>query len=239
MSGHSKWSTIKHKKAKEDAKRGKIFTRLIREISVAAREGGGDINANAKLRMIVDKARAENMPLDNITRAIKRGTGELEGANYEEVTYEGYGPHGIAVLVETLSDNKNRTVATVRSTFTRLGGNLGEGGSVAWMFDRKGVLRLPATGRTEDDFLEKLLDYNVEDVAIIDNVASVICAAEDLDTVKKGAEASGFTVEAAEIEWVPKNKIPLDTKDHEEKVYKFLEALEELDDVQNVYANIE
>lgn len=239
MSGHSKWSTIKHKKAKEDAKRGKIFTRLIREISVAAREGGGDINANAKLRMIVDKARAENMPLENITRAIKRGTGELEGANYEEVTYEGYGPHGIAVLVETLSDNKNRTVATIRSTFTKLGGNLGEGGSVAWMFDRKGVLRLPSTGLTEDDFIEKLLDYNVEDVAIIDNVVSVICAAEDLDVVKKGAEASGLTVEAAEIEWVPKNKIPMDSKDREEKVYKFLEALEELDDVQNVYANIE
>jgi YebC/PmpR family DNA-binding regulatory protein len=239
MSGHSKWSTIKHKKAKEDAKRGKVFTRLIREITVAAREGGGDINANAKLRMIVDKARAENMPQDNIVRAIKRGTGELEGAIYEEVIYEGYGPHGIAVMVETLSDNKNRTVATVRSTFTRLGGNLGEGGSVAWMFDRKGVIRLTASGLTEDDLLEKLLNYNVEDVAIIDSVASVVCAVEDLDAVKKGVEASGLKVEAAEIEWVPKNKVPLDSRDHEERVYKFLEALEELDDVQNVYANIE
>ena len=238
MSGHSKWSTIKHKKAKEDAKRGKIFTRLIREITVAAKEGGGDISGNAKLRMIIDKAKAANMPQDNIVRAIKKGTGELEGVQYEAAMYEGYGPSGVAIIVETLSDNKKRTVAAVRHMFSKMGGNLGENGSVSWMFEHKGVIRLSANGITEDELLEKLLDYNVEDVIIIDNVASVVCAMEDLESIKKGIVSQGLKVEDADIEWVAKNKITLDSKEKEEKVYKFLEALEDIDDVQNVYANL-
>lgn len=238
MSGHSKWSTIKHKKAKEDAKRGKIFTRLIKEITVAAREGGGDPSGNARLRICIDKAKAANMPQDNITRAIKRGTGELEGVHYEEAMYEGYGPAGIAVIVETLSDNKKRTVAAVRHMFSKMGGNLGEHGSVAWMFERKGVIRLASDSMSEDDLLEKLLDYNVEDVVVIDKVASVLCATEDLESVKKGVESQGLAVEDAQIEWVAKNKVTLDDVDQEAKVYKFLEALEDIDDVQNVYANL-
>lgn len=238
MSGHSKWSTIKHKKAKEDAKRGKVFTKLIKEITVAARDGGGDPTSNARLRMIIDKAKAANMPQENIIRAIKKGTGEIEGVQYESITYEGYGPHGVAVIVETLTDNKKRTVAAVRHIFSKLGGNLGETGSVAWMFEHKGVIRLAAEGLSEDEILEKLLNYNVEDVIVIENVASVICAIEDLEEVKKGCVAEGLTVEAAEIEWVPKNKIAIDDKAQEEKVYKFLESLEEIDDVQNVYANV-
>jgi len=238
MSGHSKWSTIKHKKAKEDAKRGKIFTRLIREITVAAKEGGGDISGNAKLRMIIDKAKAANMPQDNIVRAIKKGTGELEGVQYEAAMYDGYGPSGVAIIVETLSDNKKRTVAAVRHMFSKMGGNLGENGSVSWMFEHKGVIRLSANGITEDELLEKLLDYNVEDVIIIDNVASVVCAMEDLESIKKGIVSQGLKVEDADIEWVAKNKITLDSKEKEEKVYKFLEALEDIDDVQNVYANL-
>lgn len=238
MSGHSKWSTIKHKKAKEDAKRGKIFTKLIRELTVAAKEGGGEISGNAKLRMIVDKAKAANMPLDNITRAIKKGTGELAGVSYEAATYEGYGPHGVAVIVETLSDNKKRTVAAVRHIFSKLGGNLGENGSVAWMFEHKGVVKLSAKNISEDFLLEKLLEYNVEDVVVVDDVASIICAIEDLELVKKGVEKEQLSFEAADIEWVPKNKMTLENKEQEEKVYKFLEALEDIDDVQNVYANL-
>jgi YebC/PmpR family DNA-binding regulatory protein len=238
MSGHSKWSTIKHKKAKEDAKRGKVFTRLIRELTVAAREGGGDPGSNARLRMIVDKAKAANMPQDNITRAVKKGTGEIEGVSYEESTYEGYGPHGIAVIVETLSDNKKRTVAAVRHMFSKVGGNLAETGSVSWMFEHKGVVRLSAVGLSEDDLLEKLLDYNVEDVVIIDDIASVVCAMEDLESVKKGAEKEGLKVEDADVEWVAKNKVAVESKSQEEKIYKFLGALEDIDDVQNVYANI-
>ena len=238
MSGHSKWSTIKHKKAKEDAKRGKIFTRLIKELTVAAREGGGDPNSNSKLRMIIDKAKSANMPQDNVIRAIRRGTGELEGVNYEGAMYEGFGPHGVAVIVETLSDNKKRPVSAVRHLFSKMGGTLGESGSVAWMFEHKGVVRFPATGLSEDDLVEKLIDYDVDDVFVIDNVASVICDMEDLVEVKKGAESKGFPVEAAEIEWVAKNKISLGDKNHEERVFKFLEALEELDDVQSVYVNL-
>ncbi|MBU1008274.1 YebC/PmpR family DNA-binding transcriptional regulator [Candidatus Dependentiae bacterium] len=238
MSGHSKWATIKHKKAKEDAKRGKVFTKLIKEITVAARDGGGDPTANARLRMVVEKAKTANMPQENIVRAIKKGTGELEGVSYEAATYEGYGPHGVAVIVETLSDNKKRTVSEVRHLFSKMGGNLGEAGSVAWMFEHKGVVRLPAANISEDELLEKLLDYDVEDVVIIDNVASIVCDMKDLELIKKGAEQEGLSVEDADIEWVPKNKISLESQDQESKVYKFLDAIEELDDVQNVYANL-
>ncbi|MBD3273645.1 YebC/PmpR family DNA-binding transcriptional regulator [Candidatus Dependentiae bacterium] len=237
MSGHSKWSTIKHKKAKEDAKRGKIFTKLIREITIAAKEGGGDPTGNARLRVVIDKAKAANMPQDNITRAIKKGTGELEGVSYEESTYEGYGPHGVAVIVETLSDNKKRTVSAVRHIFSKMGGNLAESGSVSWMFEHKGVVKVNAQGLSEDEILEKMLDFDIDDVLVVDNIASISCDVKNLDTVKKGAQSVGLKVEDASIEWVPKNTISLEEKE-EEKVYKFLEALEDLDDVQNVYANL-
>jgi YebC/PmpR family DNA-binding regulatory protein len=238
MSGHSKWSTIKHKKAKEDNKRGKVFTKLIREITVAAREGGGDPTRNARLRLILDKAKSENMPSDNVSRAIKKGTGELAGgAAYEAFTYEGYGPHGIAVMIEVLTDNKNRTVSDLRHQFTRFGGALSEGGAVAWMFEHKGVIR--ATGTiSEDELLEKLLDYNIDDVCLDDGIFSITCKMQDLDKIKKAVEQCALKVESAQLEWVAKEPISLFDKSKEEVVYKFLEALDDLDDTQNVFANL-
>lgn len=238
MSGHSKWSTIKHKKAALDAKRGKSWTKIIREITVAAREGGGDIGGNAKLRLIVDKAKAANMPQDNINRAIKKGTGELAGGeNYEASTYEGYGPYGVAIMIEVLSDNKNRTVSSLRHIFTKMSGAMAENGAVAWMFEHKGVIR--ATGTlTEDELIEKLLDYNVDDVSLDDEVFSITCKKQYLEPLKKVVEGLGLKVEAAQLEWVAKNPIVITDKNQEESLIKFLEAIEDLDDVQNVYANI-
>ncbi|MFA5075428.1 MAG: YebC/PmpR family DNA-binding transcriptional regulator [Candidatus Babeliales bacterium] len=238
MSGHSKWSTIKHKKAKEDAKRGKVFTKLIRELTVAAKEGGGDPAGNAKLRLIIDKAKEVNMPQDNIIRAIKKGTGELEGASYEPATYEGYGPHGVAVIVETLSDNKKRTVSDLRHLFSKLGGTLAESGAVSWMFEHKGVLKVTADNFTEDDILEKMLDYDIDDVSIDDGIISISCDAADLDKIKKGAQSAELKVEDASIEWIPKNTVELEDKEKEESVYRFLETINDLDDVQNIYANL-
>jgi YebC/PmpR family DNA-binding regulatory protein len=237
MSGHSKWATIKHKKAKEDSKRGKVFTKLIREITVAAREGG-DLNGNAKLRLIVEKAKAVNMPQDNILRAIKKGTGELDGGvHYEASMYEGYGPYGVAVMIETLTDNKNRTVSELRHLFTKVGGNLAESGAVSWMFERKGVIS--GIGKlTEDELIEKLIDYNIDDILVEDGIATITCSSHDLDIVKKALEAEQFKVESAQVEWVAKNTVALDNKGHEEAVFKFLEDLDDLDDVQNVFANL-
>lgn len=237
MSGHSKWATIKHKKAKEDNKRGKVFTKLSREITVAAKEGGGDPAGNARLRMVLEKAKAANMPHDNVSRAIKKGTGEGGGAHYEFHLYEGYGPCGIAVMVETLSDNKNRTVADLRHLFGKLGGNLAEGGAVAWMFNHRGVLRV-ATKKSEDDLLELLIEYDIDDISSHDGVVTVICKLQDLDLVKKALEHNGFIVEDAAAEWVPQNHIVPASKEQEESIYKFLEQLDDLDDVQNVYANV-
>lgn len=237
MSGHSKWSTIKHKKAKLDAARGKVFTKVVKEITVAAREGGGDPEGNARLRTVLDKAKACNMPQDNIARAIKKGTGELEGAHYEAVTYEGYGPAGTAVMVEALTDNRNRTAADLRHVFTKNHGNMAEGGAVAWMFEHKGVVR--ATGSiNEDELLEKLLDYDIDDISSYDGIVTVSCAIKDLYAVKKVVEDAGLKVDDAQIEWLAKTPMHLDHKDEEEKVFKFLEALEDNDDVQNVYSNI-
>ena len=238
MSGHSKWATIKHKKAKEDAKRGKVFTRLIRELTVAARDGGGDPTGNAKLRLIIEKAKSANMPQDNIIRAIKKGTGELEGVNYEEILYEGYAPSGVAIIVEVLTDNKKRAVADVRHVFTKLGGNLAEAGAVSWMFGHKGMIRACANGHSEDEILEKLIDYEVDDISVNDGVVSISCALKDLEKVKKAVESIGLKVEDAQAEWIAKNLVSLDDENKEEKVYKFLEKIEELDDVQNVYTNL-
>jgi YebC/PmpR family DNA-binding regulatory protein len=237
MSGHSKWSTIKHKKAALDAKRGKVFTKIIREITVAAREGGGDLLGNAKLRLIVDKAKSVNMPQDNINRAIKKGTGELAGGEaYEAATYEGYGPHGTALMIEVLSDNKNRTVSSLRHLFTKVGGALAENGAVSWMFEHKGVIRA-AGNLSEDDVIEKLLDYAVDDVELHDGVFSIMCKKQNLDAIKKAVEGIGLKVESAALEWVPKPPVAVEGS-HEESIIKFLEEVEDLDDVQNVYANL-
>lgn len=238
MSGHSKWSTIKHKKAKEDAKRGKVFTKLVREITVVAKEGGGDPSGNPRLRLILDKAKEVNMPQDNIVRAIKKGTGELgDGSSYEAYTYEGYGPSGVAVMVETLSDNKNRTVSDLRHLFTKAGGRLAETGSVAWMFEHKGVIRAPTT-LTEDQLLEKLLEHDIEDIQLEDGFVTIICKPHDLDAIKKAVQQLSMKVESAQLEWVAKNSVALSDKEQEEGVYKLLESLDDLDDVQNVYANL-
>lgn len=238
MSGHSKWSTIKRKKAVIDAQRGKAFTKIIKEISVAARVGGGDPNANPRLRTLLDKAKALNMPIENATRAIKKGTGELPGTHYEAYTYEGYGPHGIAIIVETLSDNKNRTVAEMRHLFGAKGGSLGETGSVNWMFERMGVVKATGSHLSEDELLEKLFDYEINDIKSDDNFYSIYCSVKSLDQVKQAVEKIGLKVESAEIEWVAKTTIPL-SDEQSEKALELLSALEDQEDVQNVYTNLE
>lgn len=237
MAGHSKWANIKHKKAKEDAKRGKVFTKLIKEIVVAVKESGPDPDGNPRLRMVLEKAKSSNMPQDNINRAIKKASGDQDGVNYEEVIYEGYGPAGTAVIVESLTDNKKRTVADVRHAFNKNGGNMGENGSVSWMFEHKGVVR--ATGAmSEDELLEKLLDYNVDDITKVETMFTVHCAISDLEKVKEQVQLCNMKIEDSGLEWVPKNPVAVQDESQEEKVFKFLEALDDLDDVQNVYSNI-
>ena len=236
MAGHSKWANIKHKKAKEDSKRGKVFTKLIKEISVVAREGGGNPDNNPRLRLLLEKAREANMPLENTTRAIKRGTGELPGVNYEEQLYEGYGPYGISVIVETLTDNKNRTVAELRRIFTSKGGNLGTDGTVSWMFERMGVINIKNTGLNEDNLLEKLIDFDVTDIKCEDELCSVFCDAHSVGEIKKAIEQNNMRVESAQLEWVAKNTTEL-SDSQTEKALEFLTALQDHDDVQNVYTN--
>jgi YebC/PmpR family DNA-binding regulatory protein len=235
MSGHSKWATIKRKKAVLDTKRGKIFTKLIKEITIAARDGG-DVNGNPRLRLAVDNAKAQNMPLDNIERAIKKATGELEGVTYHELTYEGYGPAGVAVLVEVATDNKNRTVAEVRHLFSKNGGSMGETGSVAWMFDRKGVITLPAEGKKEDDIMEIVLEAGADDLTTEEDFFEVQTSIESFETVRRTLVDKKFTVENASLQWIAKNMIEVKGEDAE-KVVKMIESLEDLDDVQNVYSN--
>ena len=236
MSGHSKWSTIKRKKAVADAKRGKIFSKLIKEISVAARHGGGDINGNPRLRLAVDNAKAANMPLDNIDRAIKKATGETEGAQYHEITYEGYGPSGVAILVESLTDNKNRTVAEIRHIFSKNSGGLGESGSVAWMFDRKGIITLQKQDKSEDEIMEIILEAGAEDLQSEDGFFEVTTNIESFESVRKVIIDNGCEIENASLQWIAKNTISVEGEDSE-KVMKLIEALEDNDDVQNVYSN--
>ena len=236
MSGHSKWSTIKHKKGAADAKRGKIFTKLIKEITVAARTGGGDIDANPRLRTAVAAAKAENMPKDNIERAIKKGTGELEGVNYEESTYEGYGPGGAAVIVESLTDNKNRAVAEIRHIFSKYGGNLGANGCVAWMFDKKGYFVVEKSVIDEDSLMEAALDAGAEDVREDGDNFEVITEPEDFETVKEAVDTAGIKTVAAEVTLLPQNNTSLAGKDAE-KMIKLMEMLDDCDDVQKVYTN--
>ena len=236
MSGHSKWSSIKHKKAATDAKRGKIFTKLIKEITVAARMGGGDMDANPRLRTAIQAAKSENMPKDNIERAIKKGTGELEGVNYEESIYEGYGPGGAAVLIESLTDNKNRAVADIRHIFSKNNGNLGENGCVAWMFDKKGYIVVESKDVDEDTLMEVALEAGAEDVREDDSNYEVISAVEDFEAVKSAVDAASIPQIAAEITMLPQSTTNLAGKEAEQMV-RLMEMLEDCDDVQKVYTN--
>jgi YebC/PmpR family DNA-binding regulatory protein len=238
MSGHSKWATIRHKKGALDAKRGRIFTKLIKEITIAARMGGGDPNGNPRLRSAVDAGRAANMPQDNIARAIKKGTGELEGVNYEEITYEGYGPGGVAVLVECLTDNKNRAASEIRSIFTRHNSSLGAVGCVNWLFHKKGLIIIEEPGVTEDDILAAALDAGAEDVKGDGNIFEVTTSLQDLEKVKVALQNAKIPFTSAKLTMIPQNTVRLVGKDAEQML-KLMESLEDHDDVQNVYANFD
>lgn len=238
MSGHSKWATIKHAKGAADAKRGQLFTKFIKEISIAAKMGGGDPNANPRLRTAVLKARAANMPKDNIERAIKKGTGELEGATYEEKLYEGYGPGGVAILVEVLTDNNNRAAANVRNIFSKSGGNLGSTGSVAYMFNRKGVIEYDAEAVSEDEMMEAGLEAGAEDIALDSGVITVTTDPSEFENVLEALQNKGYESVSAGVSMVPDTYSTLDD-DTTRKVLRLIDKLEEDDDVQNVYSNID
>lgn len=239
MSGHSKWHTIKHKKGATDAKRGKIFTKMIKEITVAARTGGsGDVDSNARLRKAVNDAKAVNMPNDTIDRAVKRGSGELEGVSYDEITYEGYGIGGVAVLVETMTDNRNRTVAEVRHIFSKNGGNMGEAGSVAWMFDKKGYFVVDKTAMGEDALFEIVIEAGADDMQDEGDVYEIFSAPEAFEAVTDALKAAGVETQAAEISMIPQNYIKLEGDDAK-SMLKLYEALDDNDDVQKVYANFD
>jgi YebC/PmpR family DNA-binding regulatory protein len=236
MSGHSKWSTIKHKKAAKDAKKGKIFTKMIKEITVAARMGGGDINTNPRLRTAVLTARGNSMPGENIERAIKKGTGELEGVTYEEIQYEGYGPGGAAIIAQVLTDNKNRTVSEIRRLFTKHGGNLGETGCVGWMFDKKGLIAVEKSQVDEERLMGIVLDAGAEDVRDEDDLFEVVTPPEEFAAVKERLDQEKITVASAQVTLMPKNTVDVDAK-HVEQILKLTEELEDHDDVQSVSAN--
>jgi YebC/PmpR family DNA-binding regulatory protein len=239
MSGHSKWATIKRKKAATDAKRGKIFTKYIKEIIVAARAGGGDQNANPRLRTAVLGAKSVNMPADNIERAIKKGTGELEGVNYEEVTYEGYGPGGIAILMDSLTDNRNRTTGELRHILTKAGGRMAEAGAVQWMFHAKGQIVIPRSAIDEESLIELVLDAGAEDVATDDpETYEIMTPLAQFESVKAALAKKGITATSAEIAKVPQNTIALSEKDAEQAL-KLMEALEDHDDVQRISSNLD
>jgi YebC/PmpR family DNA-binding regulatory protein len=237
MSGHSKWSTIKRKKGAEDAKRGKIFTRLAREIMIAARDGGGDPSANPTLRMWIDRARAANMPKDNIERAIKKGTGELEGGDVEAVTYEAFAPHGIPLLVECLTDNRNRTLADVRRVLNKAGGNMAEAGAVSWMFSTKGYILIERKNQDPDEVFMTAVEAGAEDVEINKDSFEIYTAAADLHAVSTALAAAGLKAAEAELSQIPKNEIQLDQKETVQ-VMGLIEALEDLDDIQRVYSGL-
>jgi len=238
MSGHSKWSSIKHKKAAKDAKRGKIFTKMIKEITVAARMGGGDVNANPRLRTAVTTAKAASMPSDNIERAIKKGTGELEGVNYEEINYEGYGPAGVAIMVSVLTDNRNRTVAEIRNIFEKNHGNLGAGGCVAWMFSKKGLITVEQSAAAEERVYDVALEGGADDIGDGGDVFEVTVAPEKLEDVKTALDKAGIPVASAEVAMVPQSTVTLRGREAEQTL-KLLEVLEDHDDVQKVAANVD
>lgn len=238
MSGHSKWSTIKRKKAKSDQERGKIFTKLMREITVAARLGGGDEEANPRLRTAIEAAKAASMPNTNIDKAIKKGTGELPGVSYEEMVFEGYGPGGVAIMVEATTDNKNRTVSEVRHIFERHNGNLGENGSVAWVFQQKGVIAVPRNNLQEDDLLAVVLDAGAEDIQTEEDAFEVTSAVEDLEGVKQALKENQIEYTEAELTRVPQSTVKMDGKSGQQ-VLRLMDELEECDDVQRVFSNFD
>lgn len=238
MSGHSKWSTIKRKKGAADAKRGKTFTKLIREIMVAARVGGGDINSNPRLRAAISAAKAENMPKENIERAIKKGTGEMEGVHYEDLIYEGYGPGGVAMMFEVLTDNKNRTVADMRHILSKYNGSLGESGCVSWMFEKKGLILIDKAGVDEDRLIEIALDRGALDVKDVGKDFEVSTDPSNFEEVKKAIEEAGFKANYAEVTMVPQSTVRLTGKEAEQML-KLMEGLEDSDDIQKVYANFD
>jgi YebC/PmpR family DNA-binding regulatory protein len=239
MSGHSKWSTIRHKKGAADAKRGKIFTKLIKELTVAARMGGGDPQSNPRLRTAVAAAKAENMPKDNIDRAIKKGTGELEGVSYEEMTYEGYGPGGVAILVDILTDNRNRAASEVRYIFSKNGGSLGEAGCVAWMFDKKGMIVFSKDQYSEEEIMEVALEVGAEDVRDQEDQYEVISLPEDFEAVKEAFEAKQMSYEMAEVTMVPQSTVGVTDEKQAQQLLRLMDALEESDEVQYAYANFD
>jgi YebC/PmpR family DNA-binding regulatory protein len=239
MSGHNKWSTIKHKKGKLDAKRGKLFTKIIRELTTSAREGGGDAEGNPRLRSAIQAAKAANMPSDTMNKAIQRGTGELPGVAYEEVTYEGYGPGGVAVMLQVLTDNRNRTTAEVRHLFTKHGGHLGETGCVGFLFKKQGYIIVPKSAGSEEKVMEAVLEVGAEDLFSDDpELYEIYTAPEDLHKVKTGLEARSFQVERAKVEMVPTTQVRLEDKRAEQMV-RLMDAFEDHDDVQNVWANFD
>jgi YebC/PmpR family DNA-binding regulatory protein len=237
MSGHNKWSTIRHKKGAADAKRGKIFTKLIKEITVAARLGGADPDGNPRLRAVIDKAKAENMPKDNVERAIKKGAGELEGVTYEEINYEGYGPGGVAVLVEVMTDNRNRSVSDIRSIFTKCNGNMGETGCVSWMFDKKGLIVFSKSTDFEKLF-EAALESGADDVADEGEQYEVITDPMNFIEVRESLAKAGFTFDSADVTMIPQTMVKLEGK-NAENMLKLMDRLEDNDDVQNVYSNFD
>ena len=244
MSGHSKWATIKHKKGATDARRGRLFAKLIRQVEVASREGGGDPETNPTLRTMFAKARESSVPLDTIERAIKRGTGELAGVRYEQITFEGYAPSGVAVIVECLSDNRNRTGSDIRSTFSKAGGSLGEPGAVSWQFERKGVIHVPKTPSnkppvSEDDLMLVALEGGAEDITDAGDNWQVTTAPGDLPTVEAYLSEAGVVQQSAEVTLLPSSTVSLDNESDAKKVLRLIDALEDLDDVQNVYSNFD
>lgn len=239
MAGHSKWANIKHKKAKEDAKRGQVFTKLARKITVAAKEGGPDPDSNVRLRLAIDEARSFNMPNDNIERAIQRAVGGLEGVSYSEVLYEGYGPNGVAIMLHALTDNRNRTASEVRHRFSKYGGNLGESGCVSWMFNRRGLLVIERGENVdEDDVMMLALEAGAEDVVVEGDVIEIHTDPSDFIRIKEDLEGQGLNFIGAEISYIPQNTVQVN-QEQAEKVEKLIEVLEELDEVQEVYANYE
>ncbi len=238
MSGHSKWATIKHKKGAADAKRGKVFTRLIKEITVAAKQGGGDPDGNPRLRTAILAAKAENMPADNIKRAVQRGTGELEGLSYEEITFEGYGPGGVAVIIEVLTDNRNRAVSEIRHAFSKNGGNLGETGSVGYMFSKKGIIVIAKEGSDEEKLTEVVLEAGADDLNDEGENWEIFTTPKDFVTVKEAIEKAGFKPEHAEVTMIPSTYQKLEGS-QANAMMRLLEVLEDLDDSQNVYSNFD
>lgn len=239
MSGHSKWANIKRRKGAVDAKKGKVFFKLIKEITVAARLGGGDPDGNPRLRSAIAAARAENMPKDNVDRAIKKGAGGGEGENYDEILYEGYGPGGVAVLVETMTDNRNRTVGEVRHAFSKAGGNMGESGCVSWMFDKKGQILIEKSAIEEDKLMEMALEAGAEDVVDDDNVFQVLTAPEDFNGVREVLESAKLSFVEAGVSMVPKNTVEVAEEKTARQLMRLLDTLEDNDDVQHVHANFD